>query len=89
MKTDADNLLTISVHLVQGETIKFEVQLSESKGLGLGGDIEHSLTRTAMAIELDHKLVIIPYSNIQYVECDPAPSILPLNMIRGAKRLLS
>lgn len=89
MTTDADNPLTVTVHLVHGEPIKFEVRFSESKGLGLGGDIEHSLTRTAMAIELDHKLVIIPYSNIQYVECDPAPSVLPLNMIRGAKRLLS
>ena len=84
-----DNLLVITVHLIAGEAIKFEVQLSESKGLGLGGDIEQSLLRNAVAVELDHQLIIIPYSNIRYIECEPAPAILPLNMIRGAKRLPS
>ena len=86
----ADNdLLTITVHLVQGETIKFEVRLSAAKEFSLGEDIERSLIRNAMAIELDKKLILIPYNNIKYVECEPAPSVLPTNMIRGAKRLLS
>ncbi|MBM2830805.1 MAG: hypothetical protein HW411_1595 [Gammaproteobacteria bacterium] len=84
-----NDILTITVYLIHGEPIKFEVHLSEAKELGLGEDIERSLIRSAMAVELDNKLIIIPYSNIQYIECDPAPSVLPLNMIRGAKHLLS
>lgn len=86
---NGSDLLTVTVHLVHGEPIKFEVRLSEAKEYALGEDIERSLIRNAMAVELDKKLIIIPYSNIKYVECDPAPSVLPLNMIRGAKRLLA
>lgn len=83
---DSD-ILTVTVHLVHGEPIKFEVRLSAAKEFGLGEDIERSLTRNAMAVELNKKLVVIPYSNIKYIECDPAPSVLPLTIIRGAKRL--
>lgn len=83
------DLLTVTVHLVHGEPVKFEVRLTEAKEFGLGEDIEKSLNRNAMAVELDKKLIIIPYSNIKYVECDPTPDVLPLNMIRGARRLLS
>jgi hypothetical protein len=82
-----NDLITVSVHLIHGNPVKFEVRLTEAKEFGLGDDIEKALTRTSMAVELDGKLIIIPYSNIQYVECDPAPSVLPLTIIRGAKRL--
>ena len=84
-----NDLLTVTIHLVHGESIKFEVNLSAAKEYSLGDDIEHALLRNAMAIELDNKLIMVPYNNIKYVECDPAPSVLPLNMIRGARRLLS
>ncbi len=83
------DLVTVTVHLIEGETLKFEVRISAAKEFGLGDDIERSLTRNAMAVELDNKLIVIPYSNIKYIECDPAPSVLPLNMIRGARRLKS
>lgn len=86
---NGNDLLTVTVHLVHGDPIKFEVSLSAAKEYNLGEDIERSLLRNAMAVELDNKLIVIPYSNIKYVECDPAPAVLPLNMIRGAKRLLS
>lgn len=85
----ADDFITVTVHLIEGEAIKFEVRLSAAKEYSLGEDIEKSLLRNAMAIELDKKLIMIPYNNIKYVECDPAPSVLPQNMIRGAKRLIS
>ena len=84
-----NDLLTVTVYLINGDPIKFEVRLSAAKEYSLGEDIERSLLRNAMAVELDKKLIMIPYSNIKYVECDPSPSVLPLNMIRGAKRLLS
>ena len=81
------NLLINIVHLVHDNPIKFEVSLSEAKESSLSDDIERSLLRNAMAVELDKKLMLIPYSNIKYVECDPVPSVLPQNIIRGAKLL--
>ena len=84
-----DDLITVTVHLVHGEPVKFEVRLTAAKEMNLSEDIEQSLVRNAMAVELNKKLLIIPYSNIKYVECDPAPSTLPLKIIRGAKLLKS
>ena len=52
-------------------------------------DLEGAAKDMGMAIELDHKLMIVPYSNIQYVEIDPAPSGLPITIIQGAKHLTS
>jgi hypothetical protein len=81
------NLLTVTIHLIHGNPIKFEVSLSAAKESSLSDDIERSLLRNAIAVELDKKLMLIPYSNIKYVECDPVPSVLPQNIIRGAKLL--
>ncbi len=75
----------ITVYRIHGEPLKFEVEWTEAKTMGLGEDIEQALSRTALAIEANGTLYIIPYSNIQHLECTPAPEILPLNMIRNAK----
>ena len=81
------DLLVITVHLIHGNPIKFEVSLSASKEFGLSDDIERSLLRNAMAVELDKQLILIPYTNIKYIECTPAPPVLPQNIIRGARSL--
>ena len=83
------NLLIVTIHLIHGDPIKFEVSLTEAKECSLSDDIERSLIRHALAVELGKKLVLIPYSNIKYVECEPAPNVLPQNIIRGAKLLKS
>jgi hypothetical protein len=81
--------VTLVIYLVHGEPLKFEVELTQAKEFGLGKDIEQGLSRNAMAIEAEGKLYLIPYSNIRYVECSPIQDVLPQNMIRDAKRILS
>ena len=83
-----NNQVTITVHLVHGEPLKFSLDPSEAKMLGISEDLERALQRNSMAIEADNQLKIIPYSNIKYVEIDPAPENLPVTIIRGAKQLL-
>ena len=80
-----NNPVIVTVYRIHGEPLKFEVELSEAKAMGLSEDIERALSRSALAIEANGSLYIIPYSNIQHLECTPAPEILPLNMIRNAK----
>ena len=77
---------TITVHLVQGDPLIFVLDPDEikTKLIGLSSDLEGSLNRNAMAIELDNRLLVVPYSNIKYLECDPSPPGLPLTIIRGA-----
>ena len=79
----------ITIFLVHGEPLKFSLEPSEAKKMGVSEDLERALQRTGMAIEIDQKLLMVPYSNIQYVEIDPAPTGLPVTIIQGAKRLIS
>lgn len=79
--------IIITIYLVHGKPLKFSVDPSAAKLMGVSQDLEHALQRTGMAIEIDGKLMIIPYSNIQYVEFDPAPSGLPITIIQGAKKI--
>jgi hypothetical protein len=77
----------ITIHRIHGDPLKFEVELTAAKEMGLSGDIEQSLSREAMAIEANGTLYIIPYSNINYIEATPAPEILPIFIMRNAKLL--
>ena len=78
---------TVTVYLVHGEPLKFSLEPTEAKKMGVSEDLERALQRNGMAIEADNKLKIIPYSNIKYVEIDPAPPGLPFTIIQGAKQL--
>lgn len=82
-----NNRVTITVYLVHGAPLKFSLEPSEAKKMGASEDLERALQRNGMAIEADNKLRIIPYSNIKYVEIDPAPPGLPFTIIQGAKQL--
>lgn len=82
-----EQVTVVTIHLIEGENLTFSIAPSEAKQLGLSDDIENALQRNSIAIELDDKLMIIPYSNIKYIEVDPAPASLPLSIISGARKL--
>ncbi len=78
----------VYIHLIHGETIKFETNVSEANIIGAAEDLEKALSRNSLAFELDGKLILVPYTNIKYIEFDPAPPVLPMGMIRNAKKIL-
>jgi hypothetical protein len=84
---DSPEQVTVTIYFVEGEPLRFTVLPDEAKLLGLSDDVQQALQRTAMAVEIDNSLKIIPYSNIKYIEIDPAPSGLPITVIKGAKRV--
>ena len=77
----------VTIHLVHGDPVRFRVALPEWRLMGLGGDIEKAQLRNLMAFELDGKLLMIPYSNIRFIQIDPVPSELPKHILRGAKSI--
>ncbi len=83
----SEHKFTVYIHLVHGETIKFETDVVDANLIGVADDLEKALTRNSMAFELDGKLMLVPYSNIKYMEIDPAPPELPMGMIRNAKKI--
>ncbi len=82
-----NNEIIVTVHMIHGEDLKFTVEPSEAKQVGMSDDIENALHRTSLAIEVENKLLVIPYSNIEYIEVDPAPASLPLSIVHGDKIL--
>lgn len=77
--------VTITIHLHKGDPIRAVVQADEAKMLGVGDDIEKALQRNSMTLELDGKLLLIPYSSISHIEIDPAPPNLPVWLLRGRR----
>ena len=78
---------TVIIHLIHGEPIKFKVTPTKAEMMTKGQDIGTALTRVSMALEIDGKLLIIPYSNIKYIEAEPAPPDLPLFITQHAKSI--
>ena len=83
----SENTYTVYVHLIHGETIKFETDITDANLIGVAEDLEKALSRNSMAFEMNGKLVWVPYSNIKYMEIDPAPPDLPMGMIRNAREI--
>jgi regulatory protein YycH of two-component signal transduction system YycFG len=79
-----ENEYTVIFHLIHGEPIKFSATLTDAELMNKADDIEYMLNRYALAMEVDQKLLIVPYSNIKYIEASPSPPQLPLFMIKGA-----
>jgi len=82
-----NELVTLTVYLVHGEPLKFSMKPTEAKMMGVSDDLERALQRNGIAVEIDNKLLIIPYSNIKYIEIDPSPPGLPFTIVRGSKQL--
>jgi len=58
--------------------------LTDAELFNKADDIEYMLNRHALAMEVDKKLLIIPYNNVKYIEASPSPPQLPLFIIKGA-----
>ena len=74
----------VTVYLIHGEPIKFKASLTKAEKMDKGKDIGEGLSRTSMGVEIEGKLLIIPYSNIKYLEIDPSPPKLPLFITQRA-----
>ncbi|MBF8270840.1 MAG: hypothetical protein HW386_2549 [Gammaproteobacteria bacterium] len=77
-----ENEFTITIHLNNGNPIKYKAKLSDAELATKADDIEYMLNRFALATEVDKRLLIIPYNNIKYIEVFPAPPNLPLFIIK-------
>jgi len=77
----------LTIYRIHGEPLKFELEITAAKEMGLSGDIEEALSRSAIAIEANGTLYVVPYSNIQHIECTPTPETLPIFIMRNAKLL--
>ncbi len=77
--------ITISIHLLSGDPIVFNIEANEDRQRNAGTRIERSMNANYIGVELDGKLVIIPTNNIQKVEISPAPTAMISHVVKGTK----
>ncbi len=82
-----NNKPKMTIYRIHGEPLTFEIELTAAKEMGLSGDIEQALSRSALAIDANGTLYVIPYSNIEHIEYTPTPEILPIFIMRNTKLL--
>ena len=85
---DENRSFILTIHLVHGDPIKVEVaNLSDAKMMGLVDDLEKAKASNMFILDLDGKLMFIPYNSINYIECEPVPPDLTYKILRGTRIL--
>lgn len=75
----------VTIHLVQGDPVRFKADLGVDEIRNLGGNIEKAMDARYLGIEQRGRLRIIPSHNIREIEIVPAPNVLIAHVIRGAE----
>ena len=76
---------TISIHMIQGNPIRFKLKRTIAQMRNMAGNLERGLQSRYVGVELNGKLVILPFHNVRSIEIDPAVSGLVANVLRDAE----
>ena len=74
-----------TISFTDGEQLKIKWAKDEEASPRVGAILESILAKEALAVELEGRLVLIPFQNIRTIEVRPAPEVLPQTVIRGAQ----
>lgn len=85
MNQDTKSFLTI--RYTNGTEQKFEFMVQE-KSLSMATRIQDALSANHLVLELEDRVLIVPFQNIQYIEVMPLPDKLPPITLKGV-RLIS
>jgi hypothetical protein len=73
---------TCTVYFADGEVLKFRVT-SSARDKKLAALIMNANTASAWVVEIDNKTVVIPMSNVLYLEIDPAMDSMGVSLVKG------
>lgn len=85
MNQETKNFLTI--RYTNGTEEKFEFVVQE-KSSSMATRIQDALSANQLVLELEDRVLIVPFQNIQYMEVMPLPDKLPPIALKGV-RLIS
>ena len=75
----------MTIHLMQGESVKFKLTRGMNELRNAGSSLESGLQAKYVGIELEGKLMIIPSHNVRLIEIEPAPQALIAHVISDAQ----
>ncbi len=79
-----DSKVTITIRYVNGSEQKFE-GIREKNETNLASRIQNALNANQLLLELEDKVLVIPFHNIQSIEISPPPSKSPANTVKGVR----
>jgi hypothetical protein len=77
--------LTVTINLIKGDPVRFKISRTEDQLRNVATNLENSLKATYFGVELNGKLMIVPFHNIRSIEIDPALGGIIVHVLRGAK----
>jgi hypothetical protein len=77
--------LTVTINLIKGDPVRFKLRLTADELRNFGTNLEGGLQARYVGVELNGKLVIVPFHNVRSVEIDPAPGGIIVHVLRDAK----
>ena len=78
---ESDRFLT--VHFIDGSEMSVSFPKQGGNPLRLAQRVQEAIESSQLAIELDGQLLVIPMSNVKYLQARPCPDELPETVIRG------
>ncbi len=76
---------TITIHLIQGDPIRFKLRRTVAQLRNVATNLEGGLQARYVGVELNGKLVIVPFHNVRSIDIDPAPSGIVHHVLRDAR----
>lgn len=77
----------VTIHLMEGDPIRFQAELGLDEIRNLGGEIETAMEAKYLGVQLPGRLRLIPSHNIREIEIEPAPNVLIAHVIHRAEPL--
>ena len=75
----------LTIHYVNGAKQKFEFPVQPDETLSAAGRIKELLASNQLIIELEDRVLIIPFQSIQSIEVSPPPEKIPATAIRNVR----
>jgi hypothetical protein len=79
-----ESMTCMVIRYVNGNEQRFEFERQEDV-LNLASQIKEVLSADQLMLELEDRLLIIPFQNVEYFEVAPSPDKLPSNAIRNVR----
>ena len=77
----------LTVHFTQGDPLKLEADLDDTRLRNLAGNIEKAMTANYVGFDLEGTLHLFPLHSVRAVEINPAPKTVIKHVVRDARRV--
>jgi hypothetical protein len=74
----------MTVHFIDGSKMSFSFPKQIKHEEVAGGRLERIMDKTALVVEADGALMVIPFTSIKYLQLDTAPQKLPDYVVKEA-----